>query len=237
MFAKTLLAGDAVWSWMRRLRESTTRLNASAYSMVQGMTLPFFSLLLVALSAPSESRLWRDPQTVDGLLVEDRDVSDSPYQELRVSAVSQQVLTSLCDAILAEGREKIDGRFKRREILRETATDRWIYEQVSVPVLRDRDYVVHLWLDHPPSWSHCELSFQTEDDPLRPPVPGIVRIPYSRGHWSLVQVGAEVNLSYQVLSDPGEHLAPFLVRGGQREAAVEAVKAVLARAGENAKPK
>ena len=39
-----------------------------------------------------------------------------------------------------------------------------------------------------------------------------------------------MNLSYEVVSDPGEHLAPSLVRGGQQDAAVQAVKAVLARA-------
>ena len=99
-----------------------------------------------------------------------------------------------------------------------------------MPILRDRDYVTHLWLEQPQPPGQCEIAFQLVDDPARPPVPGIVRIPFSQGHWSLIQNGNSVKLSYEVVSDPGEHLSPSLVRGGQQDAAVEAVKAVLARA-------
>ena len=89
----------------------------------------------------SKPELWRDRQSVDGFRVQDRDVPGLAYKELRISAVSQKDVESLCHAVLAEESDRPEGRFKRREVLRETATDRWVYEQVSVPILRDRDYV------------------------------------------------------------------------------------------------
>jgi hypothetical protein len=150
------------------------------------MTLPTLILgLLFVLSAPPESALWHARETVDGIRVQDRDVSGFAYKELQISTVSHQRLASLCDAILAEESDKPEGRFKRREVLRETATERWIYERVSVPILPDRDYVTHLRLEQPRSPDHCEISFRVENDSERPPVPGIVRVPYSR--WSVIR--------------------------------------------------
>ncbi len=193
------------------------------------MARPFLALLLI-LVAPPEPAPWHERETVDGFQVQDREVPGIAYKELRISTVSHQELASLCDAVLAEGNDGSEGRFKKREVLRETTNERWVYEQVSVPILRDRDYVTHLRLEQPRSPDHCEISFRVENDSERPPVPGIVRVPYSQGRWTLFQAGGAVNLSYEVVSDPGEHLAPALVRGGQQDAAVQAVKAVLARA-------
>ena len=179
---------------------------------------------------------WHYDKIEDGIRIEDRDVPGSPYKELRISTVSTRDLKSLCDAVFSTGTDKPEARFKKREVLRETATDRWTYEEVSVPIVRDRDYVMHVWLDQPPTQGRCEVSFQTEDDPTRPPVQGVVRIPTIRGHWSLVQLTGMVDVSYRVYSDPGGHLPPFLVRGGQRDAAVQFLKTILAR-GECSKPK
>ena len=193
------------------------------------MPQPLIALLLVALPASPAALPWHYDKIEDGIRIEDRDVPGSPYKELRISTVSRHDLKSLCDAVFSKGNEKPEARFKKREVLRETATDRWTYEEVSVPIVRDRDYVMHVWLDQPPTQGRCEVSFQTEDDPSRPPVRGLVRIPTVRGHWSLVQLTGMVDVSYQVYSDPGGHLPPFLVRGGQRDAAVQFLKTILAR--------
>jgi hypothetical protein len=200
------------------------------------MSQAFVALLLIAAPAPPASLPWRYLRIVDGIRIEDRDVPGSPYPELRISTESQRDLKSLCDAVFAKGIDKPEARFKKREVLRETATDRWTYEEVSVPIVRDRDYVMHVWLDQPPARGRCEISFQTEDDPTRPPVRGVVRIPIVRGHWSLVDIGSLVVISYEVYSDPGGHLPPFLVRGGQRDEAVKFMKTILARA-DSTRPK
>ncbi len=158
-------------------------------------------------------------------------MSGSPFEEIRVTVVSAASLEQLCAAIYPKVFDgKPEGRFKRREVLRETATERWTYEQISVPVVSDRDYVMHVTLEQPAASGRCEVSFETVSDPLRPPRAGLVRIPDIRGSWTLTPAGGTVKVSYQVFSDPGGGVPAFLARGSQRSAAVEFLHTILGRA-------
>jgi hypothetical protein len=188
-----------------------------------------FSASVAAADAP-----WRPDGTSGGMGVETRGVPGSSFDEFRVTTTSALDLGRVCEAIYAKG---LDGRsnvqFKRREILRQTDTERWVYEQIAVPWVSDRDYVMHTKLDQPAATGRCEVSFETQNDPSRPPVRGFVRIPVIRGHWSVAPIaGADGRLAvaYQIFSDPGGGIPAFLARGGQRSAAVDFVKNVLARA-------
>jgi len=175
---------------------------------------------------------WRSDGTFDGMAVERRDVPGSSFDEIRVSTTSPLGLQALCDAIYPKRFDgKLEGRFKKRELLRETDTERWTYEQISVAVISDRDYVMHVKLEQPASTGRCEVGFETETRGTRPAAPGFVRIPLIRGHWSLAPApGGKVSVRYEVYSDPGGGVPAFLARGGQRSAAVDFMKVILARA-------
>jgi hypothetical protein len=175
---------------------------------------------------------WRSEGTVDGMHVERRSVPGSSFDEIRVSTTSQLALQALCDAIYPPQFEgKLEGRFKKRELLHETGTERWTYEQISVAVISDRDYVMHVKLEQPASSGRCEIGFETESAGARAPAPGFVRIPLIRGHWSLAPTeDGKVRIHYEVFSDPGGGVPAFLARGGQKSAAVDFMKVILARA-------
>jgi hypothetical protein len=197
---------------------------------VRALSLTLAATLL-AFAAAADAP-WHPDGTCDGLGVEKRDVGGSSFNEFRVTTSSALDLQSVCDAIYAKG---LDGRsnvrFKRREVLRQTDTERWVYEQIAVPWVSDRDYVMHTKLEQSPSSGRCEVSFATENDPARPPVHGFVRIPVIRGRWSVApRADGRLAISYQVFSDPGGGIPAFLASGGQRSAAVDFVKNVLARA-------
>jgi hypothetical protein len=194
------------------------------------------SLVALSMLLASEALAdapWRPDGTSDGLGVEKRDVGGSSFSEFRVTTTSSLELQSVCDAIYAKG---LDGRsnvkFKRREVLRKSDTERWVYEQIAVPWVSDRDYVMHTKLEQSPAASgRCEVSFETENDPSHPPLRGFVRIPVIRGRWSVTPTrDGRLWVSYQVFSDPGGGIPAFLASGGQRGAAVDFVKLVLARA-------
>ena len=187
------------------------------------------ALLLVVLSQAPE---WRHDRTVEGMRLELRKVQDSKFDELRVTATREGDLQRVCDAIFAKGvGEKVEGNFKKRTVLKETETERWTYEQISVPVVSDRDYVIHVKLEQPADTGRCEVSFQTEDDPAYPPAPRHVRIASVRGHWTVVPAEpGKLNITYLVFSDPGGGVPAFLVHGGQRKAAIDFFKTILARA-------
>lgn len=185
-------------------------------------------LLLVVAQTPE----WRHDRTVDGMKLELRAVQNSKFDEIRVTTTRDGDLRRVCDAIFAKGvGEKVEGNFKKRTVLKETQTERWTYEQIAVPVVSDRDYVIHVKLEKPADTGRCEVSFQTEDDPAHPPAPHHVRIASVRGYWTVVPAEAgKLNISYLVFSDPGGDVPAFLVHGGQRNAAIDFLKTILARA-------
>jgi len=175
---------------------------------------------------------WRSDGALDGVQVDRRDVPGSSFDELRLSVVSSFNLQRLCDAIYPiKLPAQLDRRFKKQELLRETRTERWTYEQIAVPVVSDRDYVMHVKLEQGASTGHCLVSFETQDDPARPPVPGFVRIPVIRGHWDVFPIGeGKVSVQYRIFSEPGGGVPAFLTRGSQRSAAVDFMKIILSRA-------
>jgi hypothetical protein len=184
----------------------------------------------VAGADPSPA--WNLDGTYDGVRVDRRDVPSSSFDELRLSIVSSSDMQRLCDAVYPPRLStKPEPRFKKQVLLRETPTERWIYEQVSVPVFADRDYVVHVKLEQPASTGHCAVSFQTEDDPAHPPVPGLVRIPVIRGHWDIFPLApGKLSVQYRIFTEPGGGVPAFLARGGQRSAAIDFMKIILSRA-------
>jgi hypothetical protein len=126
---------------------------------------------------------------------------------------------------------KLEGRVKKRELLRETENERWTYEQVSVPVVSDRDYVIHYKVDVPASSGRCEMTFDTLNEGVRPPPPGVVRIPVIRGHWTVAPLpSGKLSVRYQIFTEPGGGVPAFLARGGMRDSAIEYMKIVLAKA-------
>ena len=75
-------------------------------------------------------------------------VSGSHFDELRLTVVSPTSLERLCGAIYPQAFDgKLERGFKKRELLRQTDNERWTYEQISVPVVSDRDYVIHAKLE------------------------------------------------------------------------------------------
>ncbi|MDP1827625.1 MAG: hypothetical protein Q8L48_30415 [Archangium sp.] len=51
-----------------------------------------------------------------------------------------------------------------------------------------------------------------------------------RGFWTVVPADAgKLNITYLIFSDPGGAVPPFLAKGGQRKAAIDFFKTILAR--------
>ena len=153
------------------------------------------------LARADEGLPWHGDGISDGVQVEHRAVAGSHFDELRLSMVTTLSVARICDAIYPKVfPTKLERRFKKQELLRETANERWTYEQISVPVVSDRDYVVHVKLEVPASTGQCAVSFVSEDDPTRPPPPGFVRIPAIRGHWDVFPLeGGKVSVQIQNL--------------------------------------
>jgi hypothetical protein len=220
----------------RARRERPGRHRAGPRRMLLGLTKTLVTIAVLAglpcVARADSAPAWHVDGVYDGVQVDRREVPSSSYDELRLSIVSSSDIQRLCDAIYpARLAAKPERRFKKQVLLRETPTERWTYEQVSVPVVSDRDYVMHVTLEQPASSGHCSVAFQTEDDPAHPPVKGFVRIPNIRGHWDVFPVGpGKLSVQYRIFSEPGGGVPAFLARSGQRNAAIDFMKIILARA-------
>ncbi len=176
---------------------------------------------------------WHEDGVSSGVQVEHRDVPGSHFDELRLSLVTRVPADRICDAIYPKALPTtLERHFKKQVLIRETDSERWTYEQISVPVLSDRDYVVHTKVEIPGSTGRCAVSFGSVEDAAYPPADGFVRIPVIRGRWDVFPIGdGNLSVQYRIFSEPGGGVPAFLSRGGQKSTAIDFMKIILARAG------
>lgn len=189
-----------------------------------------FAAIGCTSAASAQPAEWRFDRTVDDMKVELRNVAGSQFQEVRVSTFSTLPLVALCDAVWGKD-ARVDGSFKKRVVIRETESERWTYEQVRVPLVKDRDYVMLVRRVAPAESGRCEIVFETRSDPGYPVRRDHVRIPVVRGRWTLDPVpDGRTSIAYQIYSEPGGMVPAVFARGGQCSAAVDFMKTILARA-------
>ena len=188
--------------------------------------------LVLFSSEASAEQPWKTSRTVDGLKLETRPVDGSTFEEVKVTTQSPKPLGTLCDAVW--GRDaKVEGHFKKRVVIRESDTERWTYEQLKVPIVTDRDLVVHSQLVAGADSGRCEISFEAAEDPAFPKTTDHVRVTTLHGRWTLEPTSdGKVDITYVVYSEPGGKIPAWLSRGGNRDAAVIFMKLILSRAGQ-----
>lgn len=191
-------------------------------------------LLLASVAAASTARAgdWHEVSADEGSRLEVRDVPGSPFEELRVTASFALPPPRACAAIWAAPAKTPEPGFRKREVLRDTGTDRWTYEWVAVPLVSDRDYTVHLWGETPDERG-CVARFDLENEKGPAPKKGVVRMPALRGSWVVTAAGdGGTQVVYTLFNDPGGNVPSFVSRGTQRSKTLEFVKQVMARPAE-----
>ncbi len=187
---------------------------------------PALLLLILAAEPAPFSRV----EERDGILIEARPFAGSPYVELRLTTTSTHTAASLCDAAFGTGRfDPQEPDLKRRTILQESADERVTYDQISPPLVANRDYAVRARRERRPDGS-CELRFGLANE-LAPPAPeGWVRLTKVSGVWTFVPLpDGRTRATYQIHSDPAGSIPPFLVEGSRRTLAVRWLQMILSR--------
>lgn len=186
--------------------------------------------LVVLSTGASAEEPWKTTRTSDGLKLETRPVDGSTFEEVKVTTQSEKPLSALCDAVWGRN-AKVEGHFKKRVVIRESDSERWTYEQLKVPIVTDRDVVVHSQLVSQADSGRCEIQFEAATDPEYPKTNDHVRVTTLHGRWTL-EPGADgkVAITYVVYSEPGGKIPAWLSRGGNRDAALIFMKLILSRA-------
>jgi hypothetical protein len=159
---------------------------------------------------------WTTQATREGVTLERRAVGGSKYYEyrsfVRVAIAPARAVTEIWSAMRGGDMESL----KRREILRESADELVIYDQIRTPVVSDRDYTITVrrFSDGARTQFRCD----TTNDKGPPPARGYVRIPVIAAGWQVEPDGAGgTRLGYFAFSEPGGSVPAFLVRGAQAD--------------------
>lgn len=181
--------------------------------------------LLLPLAAPRSARAgdgpWELVSNKDGIVVERRTVEGSHLKEFRGRAVLDAPLASLLAVFtdVAHATEWMDRCAASSLVEDDGDLRKVVYNRTHAtwPV-SDRDAVLRNEVFFEPALGRVRLEFVSVTRPDAPPVKGVVRMPYVRGHWYFwPQRDGKTRVEYQVHADPGGALPDWLVNYVSRE--------------------
>ncbi len=182
---------------------------------------------LVALVLSAEPA-WKKLDSVDGIGLSSRELPGERVVELRAITITQAPPWALCAATRTLATKNADGEeIKLRKVLKDTPEEVVKYEQVSAPVVSDRDYALRL--SFPPAGSpNCVVTFRTANE-LAPPLPkGFVRIEKLHGTWNFEAIGGgQTRATYTIFTDPAGSIPAAFVEGARRDTTVKYLKLAL----------
>lgn len=168
---------------------------------------------------------------IDGVLMESRPVPASSFVELRLTATSTASPAALCAAIFGDGKlntEEPD--LVSRKVLEESENERVTYDQISPPVVSNRDYTVRTRRFFDPG-GRCRITTDPANELAPKPAAGWVRITKVRCRWLAEPLpDGKTRLTYEVHTDPAGSVPAFLVEGSRRKLALQWIKMIIARA-------
>ena len=165
----------------------------------------------------------------DGVTIEQRAMPASKFVELRFTTLTDKTPRSLCDAAFGDGKfDPKEPDLKARTIVQESADERVTYDQITPPVVSNRDYVVRA--RRIVEGASCRMTFEAANE-LGPRTPdGWVRVSKLRGYWLFEPVeGGKTRLTFVVFTDPGGSIPAFLVEGNRKKLGVNWVKMIESR--------
>jgi hypothetical protein len=189
------------------------------------MLLPILATLVLGAD-------FKKVDEIDGVLIESRPVEGSNIVELRLTTRTTKTVQSLCDAAFGDGKfDPQEPDLKSRKVLTETENERVTYDQISPPVVANRDYAVRAKRNKI-SDGECSMTFAAANE-LAPKKPdGWVRITKLWGEWHFTrgtEPDAKTVVTYTVFSDPAGSIPAFMVEGSRRTFALKWMKMILSR--------
>jgi hypothetical protein len=195
-----------------------------------GLVACCLAVACTAARADDSCSSWRKVGERDGIVVEERD-DGSSIREVRATGRSPLPPAAVLDTVWNH-REYVGfvPYLKRLEILAEG--DDWlvVYEQVAMPLVKDRDYTIRLTRLAVPGTGRSEVTFRSAPAAGPPERDDHVRVRSIEGAWVIEpEPGGGSRAVYTVRNDPGGTIPAWIVNRLQVEVAARFVGAVLAR--------
>lgn len=153
----------------------------------------------------------------DGVTVSRRAVAQSAFYEYRIAYDAPLSVAELCGGVFEWGTRVGDGPgVKLHQVLEDGADRRVVYDQISEPMVADRDYALTVTRERLVTGA-CRIRFRITNE-LAPPKPErFVRMQKLWGEWHFAPQERGARLTYTMFSDPGGSIPAFLVHGTARK--------------------
>jgi ribosome-associated toxin RatA of RatAB toxin-antitoxin module len=150
--------------------------------------------------------------------------------ELKLTTTTTKTVKSLCDAAFGTGKfDPAEPDLKARTILSQSENERVTYEQISPPLVANRDYAVRAKRLFDADGS-CRMTFEAANEVAPKSPDGWVRISKLKGVWRFEpQADGRTKVTYLIHSDPAGSIPTFMVEGSRKSIAVKWVKMLLSR--------
>ena len=131
--------------------------------------------------------------------------------------------------------KKPEPGFIMRKVLEESEDERWTYEQISTPVVSNRDYTMHSKRSRDAQTGVCQVFFETRNQDGPPPASWLrahsyvfaARFPSSPTVSS--KKWRELGHLYDFQRARRQSSPAWMARGGQKKSALQFMKTILAR--------
>ncbi len=180
---------------------------------------------LVAMSAQASPQDWSTYKAKQGVTYEKRAVAGSRFFEYHAHTVVAMGPTALSDLIWAAIVNHTPPTVQKRVIVSRSDQEIVVYDQIHVPVIRDRDVAIRIHKNV--AGTTATIDFQTANELAPPESKAYVRLPVVRGGWRLTPSGSGTLLEYSCYSEPGGSVPAFLARGVQDDELIQDVERIL----------
>jgi hypothetical protein len=173
---------------------------------------------------------WHAVRVEDGITVEARDVAGSPLHEVRAIVHADAAPAAILGVLWRhEEQPQFMPRLRHVEVVRDSGDERVVYEQIAVPLLKDRDVVLRVRRTVDAATGTIDVRSQAVSDEGPPETSQFVRVRTTAGHWHLVPASnGGTDVTYTLRTDLG--LPAWLVNRAQHDTAPDMVRAVVDRA-------
>lgn len=198
-----------------------------------GGRAPWWSLLaLLAWAAVAHAGDWQRVTDQDGIVVESRAVERWPARELRATAHAAVPPAALMATLWWHDEyARFVPYVKRLDVLRDDGDTKLVYEQVRVPLAKDRDLTARVTRTFAADTATYEMTSTAVPEAGPPARDDHVRVRTSASRWRLAPAAdGGTDVTYTLRTDAGGLLPGWIVRLIQRDATVKLIRAMLDRA-------
>jgi hypothetical protein len=190
--------------------------------------------LVARADTPKSDGAWQFVKQSDGIVVERRVVAGSNLKEFRGSAVVQAPVAAILAVFsdVPRATEWMDSCNGSRTVDDVSDREKVVYNRTHAPwPVSDRDAVLHNIVHFDEAERRVELQFWSVESDKAPPVKGVVRMPFLRGHWKLWPSadGQSTRVEYQVHANPGGALPEWLVNYVSRDLPFKTIEGLRAQ--------